>query len=331
MAKYVRRRISREEGSYHIYSRVVGGQRLLNKKEKDYFIKLLKRLAKCFFVELRTFTVMSNHFHLLVKENEKEAETATRDELRARYEEGYGEGSEPPEGIGAGGDYVEDEDGGLERLRRRLASISTFMQELKQRFSFWYNKNNNRKGHFWDSRYKGPVVYSGAAEMAISAYIDCNAVRAGIVKLPENYKWCSLYLRMNDPKDASEWLYPVTRQEIIDNPMDDEPVPFLNLDDKISELDWYRMFVYISASTERKDAASLDAKAVNEMIKFAGYMGVVDQFSKRIKNFTDGIVIGSPKKVKTFQINEGRINQNARNFLGTYWSYATRVLRGEET
>ncbi len=121
-------------------------------------------------------------------------------------------------------------------------------------------------------------------------------------KRPENYKWCSLYLRMNDPVDASEWLYPVTRQDIIDNPRDDEPVPFLNLADKISELDWYRMFVYISASTERKGTASLDTKAVNEMIKFAGYMGAVDQFSKRIKNFTDGIVIGTPKKVETFQL-----------------------------
>ncbi len=326
MSTYLRRRVSREVGVYHIYSRVVGGQHLMNEKERNYFIKLLKCLAKFYYVEVRAFIVMSNHFHLLVRENSEVGKAATHKERCQRYQDCFGEDAEPPIGINRNGEFSEDPDGGEERLLNRSISISAFVKELKETFSKWYNDENNRDGCFWSSRFKGPIVFNGASEMVVSAYIESNAQRAGIVARPEDYKWSSLYIRLNDPDDAAQWLYPVYRQDILDNPMDDEPVPFMNLG-SLSELEWYRLFVYVAASKERKGTANMDPKIVKEMIRYASALGIAGRFSERIKNFTHGIVIGAARMVEAFQKEGERTNHTARNFFGATWSYASRVLR----
>jgi putative transposase len=101
----------------------------------------------------------------------------------------YPKESEPPPGrYEPNGEIIWDEDGGIERLRERLGSISRFVQELKQTFSRWYNKTHNRKGYLWNDRFKGVIVNHGEAQLLCSAYIDLNPVRAGIVERPENYR-----------------------------------------------------------------------------------------------------------------------------------------------
>jgi hypothetical protein len=80
---------------------------------------------------------MSNHFHILVTGLEKEAANASKEELLQRYHLIYGDDAEPPAGTyDSSGQLIPDADGGVERLRRRLGSISRFVQELKQDLYF---------------------------------------------------------------------------------------------------------------------------------------------------------------------------------------------------
>jgi len=62
MARPKRHWISQESGSYHIISRVAGGELLFNEVDKEYFLKLLERFASAFFIRIHAFCVMSSHF-----------------------------------------------------------------------------------------------------------------------------------------------------------------------------------------------------------------------------------------------------------------------------
>lgn len=178
MPRSRRRTVSQDVGSFHIISRVAGGELLFNDGDKEFFLKLLERLASGFFVEIHAFCIMSNHFHILATGLEKEARDASKEELFVRYRNIFGEDADPPAGIyDAGYQLIPDADAGEERLRRRLGSISRFVQELKQTFTRWYNNRYERTGYLWGARFNGVIVSKGEAQLAGSAYIDLNPVR----------------------------------------------------------------------------------------------------------------------------------------------------------
>ena len=137
MARSKRRWVSQDVGSFHIISRVAGGELLFNEQDKEFFLELLERFAAGFFVQIHAFCIMSNHFHILVTGLEKEASSASKEELFQRYRLIYGEEVDPPAGTyDSSGQLIPDGDEGVERLRRRLGSISRFVQELKQGLYF---------------------------------------------------------------------------------------------------------------------------------------------------------------------------------------------------
>jgi putative transposase len=83
----------------------------------------------------------------------------------------------------------------IERFKRpyldRLYDLSAFVGEVKQRFSQWYNLRNERIGPLWEDRFKSVLVQGEPGILAtVAAYIDLNAVRAGIVKDPREWRWC---------------------------------------------------------------------------------------------------------------------------------------------
>ncbi len=65
------------------------------------------------------------------------------------------------------------------------------MKELKQWISRVYNKEHNRKGTLWEERFWSCLLEDSAETLtSVAAYIDRNAVRAGIVERSEDYRWC---------------------------------------------------------------------------------------------------------------------------------------------
>lgn len=88
------------------------------------------------------------------------------------------------------------DDEGAERFKQekylyRMWDLSQFMKVLKQRFTQWFNKRHGRKGTLWEDRFKSVLVEDGYTARVMSAYIDLNPVRAGLVKDPAGYRWSS--------------------------------------------------------------------------------------------------------------------------------------------
>jgi putative transposase len=143
-----------------------------------------------------TYCIMSNHFHLLIEEPDREsvvsldAETIFRrigflyDTFTVRTVE------EEWERARAAGDTAWEEEI-LDRYRNRMGDLAGFMKDLKQRFSQWHNRRQGRKGTLWEDRYKSLLVEGDSkALMTMAAYIDLNPLRAGMVSKVEDYRWC---------------------------------------------------------------------------------------------------------------------------------------------
>ena len=65
--RLARIKIEGESAVYHCISRIVGGQFLLADEEKEKFRQLIWLQSKFSGVEVITYCVMSNHFHLLIR------------------------------------------------------------------------------------------------------------------------------------------------------------------------------------------------------------------------------------------------------------------------
>jgi hypothetical protein len=72
-----------------------------------------------------------------------------------------------------------------------MHNLSEFMKTLLQRFTRWFNRTHERSGTLWEERFKSVIVESGVAARTMSAYIDLNPVRAGMVADPAEYRWSS--------------------------------------------------------------------------------------------------------------------------------------------
>ena len=320
MPRTKRKWISGQAGSLHIISRTARNDVMFNDDEKEYLMELIQRFASGFYVDIHAFCVMGTHFHILASSRELEAKKAENEELYRRYQAIFGKDAEPPAGsYQTDGGIIPDEDGGVERLRQRLGSISTFVQELKQTFTKWYNNKHGRKGYLWNDRFKGVIVGKGEAQLAFSAYIDLNPVRAGIVEQPEDYRWCSLGLRVRNP-GRSQKLLGQFLESVLENNENVE-------NGENDPLSWYREFVYLSGGIEKEGKGMISGELVNDVKACHGKLGIGDSFRYRVKNISEGIAIGSFSFISVMQERYKRKFISPRSFLSGNRLFATRVLR----
>jgi REP element-mobilizing transposase RayT len=183
---------------YHVVSRINEKRYYLGDEQKAVFLGLLRKAAVFSGVELLTFCLMDNHFHLLIRVPERveidDKELLYR--LRTLYRPG-----EYRELLDEYRRAEKDKTGAAlmmfrKRYLRRMYDLSQFMSTLKQRFSIWYNRGHERHGPLWDGRFRSVLVQSSPDEMGtralttMAAYIELNPVRAGLVDDPADYAWC---------------------------------------------------------------------------------------------------------------------------------------------
>ena len=152
-------RLSRLKGSpeqpavYHCISRVVGGQYLLDDLGKEKLSQLLLKLAAFCGVEVITYCMMANHFHLLIRVPIRQ--DLSDAQLLQRLEDFYGK-----KGVltALARQDIESR-GGIDAVLRqslleRRGDVSAFLKEFKQNFSRWYHRQAARFGTPGAERFK---------------------------------------------------------------------------------------------------------------------------------------------------------------------------------
>ena len=260
-------RFTRESKStvYHVISRTALQGLPIRDVDKDYLLGLIKRLSTLYCVDVLGFAILGNHFHLVARMHPEES--VSDQEVIQRYQEYYG-----------GEKYIGGEQ--VEEVRKRLCSLAAYVKDIKQGFTRYYNKQYNRKGYFWGDRFKSLIVEDGPTLVNLLAYVDLNPIRAGIVKRPEEYKWCSLgYHVQTKNKDdllcvdfgMKEWNE-FASGEIVRK---------------------YREFVYETGAVDAGKGAVIDEKIVKKERLRKYKVSRVDRFRYRCRYFNDAGIIGS--------------------------------------
>ena len=307
-----RRRIKPEQGAacYHVMSRTVNGEFLFGPTEKEAFRRMMWRMAQFAGVEIFTYVVMDNHFHILLK-------VPDREKWLKRFE------TKPGEGAKAGEERLlthlatvyskaflkqlrnelksfrergmEDEaEKVLERFKRRFCDVSLFVKELKERFSRWFNKQNGRRGTLWMDRFKSVCVEGEAALATMGAYIDLNPVRAGIVDDPMLYEWSGYGEASGGSRRARRGLC-----KALNLPQDSW---------ESRALARYRLFLFdqgvaVEPESQARGKGKAERRGVTreareKVRKSGGELSPALRLRKRVKSFSSGVAIGSESFVK---------------------------------
>ncbi len=99
-------------------------------------------------------------------------------------------------------------------------SLSKFMQSLNTGYTFHIHKKYRRVGHIFQGRFRSVLVEKDSYALELTRYIHLNPVRAGMVPVPEAYRWSSYhaYLRdasttLVDPDEVLAMISPVVAKQ----------------------------------------------------------------------------------------------------------------------
>ena len=318
---------------YHVMSRVVDRRKVFEAKDKEVFRKILRNQEAFTGVRIVTYCLMSNHFHLLLEVPDRETlppldEADLLEVLPLLYPGDVVEGvKQELERARAAGDEAWHREI-LSRYERRRGDLGLFLKEVKLRITFYLNKRLGRTGTLWEGRYKSVLVEdTEQALLTISAYIDLNPIRAGLVSKPEDYRWCGyaeavaggrrgqkareglglmLGEALQDPEFRQDWRRTASR---------------------------YRMFLYqdgreVTADPEsgQRGRRGFSEAEVEAVVDREGVLTVPQALRHRVRYFCDGAVLGSAAFVNAVFERE----QTLRRRFGEKRTTGARRMRGAE-
>jgi REP element-mobilizing transposase RayT len=329
--------------AYHVMSRTAGGEMLFGEVEKEAFRRLMWRMAKFSGVEVLTYALMGNHFHILVKVPERAkflkrfegegGEAKLLEHLSLLYSKAFIAGVKAELARVREAGRAEEAEAILETFRKRFCDLSCFVKELKERFSRWFNKYHSRRGTLWMTRFKSVLVEDGEALRTMALYIDLNPVRAGLVEDPKDYRWTGYGEAMGGSKRARRGLC-----RVMEAPMDS----WEERRGAMTPGEVYRCWLFgegLEAGTEvlagKGDAPGNQERAsrpfpssrkgfskerVEAVLKSGGKLSRADLLRCRVRWFSDGVAIGSKGFV------EG-VFKGCRNHFGAKRKNGARKIR----
>ena len=134
---------------YHCVSRVVDRNFVFEVHERDVFRKILRQVEAFSGVRVLTWTILSNHFHVLLEVPPRPLEALSDEEILARCGALYPAKSmlkielEFTDAQRLGGVVHEQL---RTRFLKRMFDLSEFMKTLKQKFTTWFNRKYDRVG-----------------------------------------------------------------------------------------------------------------------------------------------------------------------------------------
>ena len=328
------------ESYYHVISRTNGRERSMRDAEKRHFHDWMRRLERFCGLQVVTYCLMENHFHLLVRvpcrERMLEQEPLTERGLRALLPLIY-QRRELKDALQELDRAAEQDRSGkwtaeiLARYQQRRFSLSIFLKELKQRYTRWHNRRHHRTGTLWECRFRSVLVEGNeTALLTIAAYIDLNPVRAGIVGDPKDYRWCGYAEAVAGEIVARKGLgtilmntsFGVNRQ-----------VTWRNTGPR------YRILLYGHGEERHADETrrtiarpGMTRKQVEKVLACGGELSVAEILLCKVRYLTDGAAIGSSEFLQqVFEENRDRFGENritgGRCMRGANWG-GLEVLRG---
>lgn len=309
-----RLKVSGRDAVYHVMTRTVNGELLFKDREKEMLRKMIRQVSDFCGVDVLTYCVMSNHFHVLLRVPDGAAVSDC--ELMRRYKVLYPKPTKYQQAsvdimvaqLKAGGEEAEAI---RRKLLARMSDVSEFMKAVKQRFSVWYNRSHQRYGTLWAERFKSVLVEGqGNPLQTMAAYIDLNPVRAGLVEDPKDYRFCGYAEAVAGFSKAKRGLIHIW----IDRGAK-------RID---SALRMHRLLIFGKHASGAGLSEMTRERALKILDQEDGELPKSVMLRCRVRYFTDGAILGSAEFVRGFtgfwQMERGRKHPPQVNAMrGSHW------------
>ena len=317
-------------GVWHCFSRIIDRNYLLDDPAKDFFLKTLRAYEDLLGVEVLTFCLMTNHFHLLVRvPHRPEGLDVPVEVILARMERAVGEHAMKLirrdlafwETTG-NKDAIEQ---WRQRQLKRMFSLSEFIGCVKQRFTRWHNAKTGRRGTIWEERFGSVVVEEEERALrTMAAYIDLNPVRAGMVADPADYRWSGYAEAMAGKARARRGLVRIIGQMAWPRaaaadakPWGDDSFPKMV---ETRALVFYRAILGGQGAARKREDGTVIRRGLSEKVRdkltTASERRVrAEVLMRRVAHFTRGMMFGSREFVDGwFEVNRSIVK--GRSQLG---------------
>lgn len=300
---------------YHIVTRVNNRDFRLNGNMKQTFINYLYKLRNLYYVEYAAFSILDNHYHILVRFADSE-DIDPKDAME-RWNSYHADSI-----------FTRNEANPESRayVVEQLTDVSSFMKRLNYHLTAKYNYNNNTQGTLWERRFSSSVVERGYAMAMCAAYIDLNAFRASIAPKPEQYKWSSInWLKRGNPDNL------IATHLLLEGMGCEEGDLYTT----------YKGFVYTCGSSPHKEKPNglIISKAMQERLQELQLQPDKGALSVKLRTYIDGkVTAGYDFAIKIYDswINPGLKGQarkrHAARWLGDagkqLWNVCSAEVRG---
>lgn len=207
--------VSEEEpGFYHCVSRCVRRAFLCGRDSltgrcfehrRQWIEERIFRLAEHFAVSVFAYAVMSNHFHIVLRNDPQQPWRWSDREVAERWLAlfpGSISNRDDPACVEKATLAVLGNAERLNVLRGRLGSISWFMRALNEPIARMANREDGCTGRFWEGRYKCQALLDEQAVLSCMAYVDLNPVRAGLCETLRESEHTSVQHRLESSRSA---------------------------------------------------------------------------------------------------------------------------------
>jgi REP element-mobilizing transposase RayT len=166
---------------------------------RQWIVERIKQLAKIFAIEICAYSVMSNHYHVVLHVDQPSALNWNDREVIERWRALFSIPDVVEHYLTSKATAAEYETASnlISQWRERLFDISWFMRCLNEPIARQANKEDGCTGRFWEGRYKSQALLDEQALTACMAYVDLNPVRADVAETPEDSECCSITERID--------------------------------------------------------------------------------------------------------------------------------------
>lgn len=253
---------------YHCVSRCVRRSYLCGRDQitgtcyqhrRKWIEQKLYALTHVYCIDICAYAIMTNHYHLVVNINNSRAQQLSLHDVVERWRLAHKLLALIQRWLNGQLSGKSEQDKCIELIetwRERLWSLSWFMKELNFDIACKANREDDCKGHFWESRFKSQALLDERALAAAMAYVDLNPVRAGIADKPETSEHTSIKARLDSLRNAlptAPCLHPFvgnTSNAMLDG------IPF-SLVDYLELVDWSALQIREGAARMNKHLPSL--------------------------------------------------------------------------
>ena len=142
---------------------------------RQWLVDKIHKLTSIFAIDICTYSIMSNHYHLVLKVNKSCAQSMSDTEVVIRWKQLFNGHVLVDRWLTQADITQAEKDKALALIqiwRTRLYDLGWYMRCLNQGIAVQANKEDDCKGRFWEGRFKSQALLDETALLACMAYVD---------------------------------------------------------------------------------------------------------------------------------------------------------------